>query len=190
MTETPSGPVRSLADALGSRWWLLLVVGLGWVVVGFVVLRFDSATVAVVSVVLGMLLLLAAAGEVFRASLTAGGWRFWHVVFAALLLVAAVTAFADPGGTFVSLALVTGFAFVVAGAVDIVSSLFAVGVNPAWWLQLLSGVAQVVLGVIASGSLADSVVVLVTAVSVLALFRGMSEIAAAFSVRSVRTALA
>ncbi|MEF2975689.1 HdeD family acid-resistance protein [Subtercola sp. YIM 133946] len=179
-----ASPLATIADRVGSRWWILLVIGVFWVVVGFVVLRFDSSTVTVVSIIFGIMVLLSAAGEAFRAFVTPGGWRVWHAIFAVLLVIGAVVIFVNPGDAFVSLALVVGFYFVFAGTFDIVSSLFSTAV-PGWWLQLLSGIAQLVLGLIASSSWQTSIVVLVTYVSVLALFRGVAEIAAAFAVRGI-----
>jgi uncharacterized membrane protein HdeD (DUF308 family) len=185
MTNAFFAPLQAVAKRLGRLWWVLLVVGIAWIVVGFVVLRFDTSTVAVISILFGILILLSAAGEVFRAIVTAGGWRVWHVLFAILLIVAAAIAFVNPGGTFYSLALVVGFYFVFAGTFDIISSLFSVGTTPAWGLQLVSGVLQLLLGFIASSSLSASVVILVTYVSISALFRGVAEIAAAFTARSI-----
>ena len=185
MTNAFFAPLQAVAKRLGRLWWVLLVVGIAWIVVGFVVLRFDTSTVAVISILFGILILLSAAGEVFRAIVTAGGWRVWHILFAILLIVAAAIAFVNPGGTFYSLALVVGFYFVFAGTFDIISSLFSVGTSPAWGLQLVSGVLQLLLGFIASSSLSASVVILVTYVSVSALFRGVAEIAAAFTARSI-----
>jgi uncharacterized membrane protein HdeD (DUF308 family) len=185
MTNAFFAPLQAVAKKLGRLWWVLLVVGIAWIVVGFVVLRFDTSTVAVISVLFGILILLSAAGEIFRAIVTAGGWRVWHILFAILLIVAAAIAFINPGGTFFSLALVVGFYFVFAGTFDIISSLFSVGTSPAWGLQLVSGVLQLLLGFIASSSLSASVVILVTYVSVSALFRGVAEIAAAFTARSI-----
>lgn len=180
----PLAPVESLARRLGAAWWAPVLVGIAWIVVGFVVLRFDESTVEIVSVVFGVMVLLAAVGEFFRATLTTGGWRVWHIVFGVLLVAAAVLTLADPGATFVSLAVVMGAYFVVAGTFDIVFSLFNVHV-PGWWLQLLAGIAELVLGFLASRSFESSAVVLVTYVSVLAVSRGLSEIAAGFAVRSV-----
>lgn len=190
MTTFAAGPLADTARKIGSRWWLLLVAGIIWIVLGFVVLRFDQATVYAVSIVFGIMLLLAGAGEIAKATFTVGGWRVWHVLFAVLLIVAAVIAFVNPGGTFESLALVTGFYFVFVGVYDILSSLFSISVSPVWWLQLLSGIAELVLGFLASSSLSSSIVVLVTYVSVVAIFRGVAEIAAAFSVRGLTTAAA
>jgi uncharacterized membrane protein HdeD (DUF308 family) len=178
-------PLEAVARKLGRFWWVLLVVGIAWIIVGFVVLRFDTATVNVVSILFGILILLSAAGEIFRAVVTPNAWRIWHILFAVLLVIAAVIAFANPGGTFVSLALVVGFYFVFVGTFDIISSLFSIGSSPAWGLQLVSGVLQLLLGFIASSSLSASVVILVTYVSISALFRGVAEIAAAFTARSL-----
>ena len=175
-------PLETIAKKTNSLWWLLIVVGVAWIVVGFIVLRFDNSTVDVISVVFGVMVLLAAGGELFKAAITPGGWRVWHIIFAVLLLIGAIIIFVNPGSTFVSLALVTGFYFVFAGIFDIISSLFSTG-TPGWWLPLLSGIAEVVLGFLASSSFSSSVVVLVTYVSVVAIFRGVSEIAAGFGIR-------
>ena len=185
MTNMLFTPLEAIAKKLGRLWWVLLVVGIAWIVVGFVVLRFDTSTVNVISILFGILILLSAAGEIFRAVVTANGWRVWHILFAILLVIAAVIAFVNPGGTFFSLALVVGFYFVFVGTFDIISSLFSVGTSPAWGLQLVSGVLQLLLGFIASSSLSASVVILVTYVSISALFRGVAEIAAAFTARSI-----
>ena len=181
-TTTSISPLETIAKKTNSLWWLLVVVGVAWIVVGFIVLRFDNSTVEVISVVFGVMVLLAAGGELFKAAITPGGWRVWHVSFAVLLLIGAIIIFVNPGSTFVSLALVTGFYFVFAGIFDIISSLFSTG-TPGWWLPLLSGIAEVVLGFLASSSFSSSVVVLVTYVSVVAIFRGVSEIAVGFGIR-------
>lgn len=179
------GPLGRIAARLGRLWWLLLVVGSAWIVLGFVALRLDHSTPVVIGVTFGIILLFATVGEVVRAVVTTGGWRAWHVVVAVLLLVGAVTAFVDPAGSFVTLVTITGFYFVLMGTFDIVSSLFAAGVIAGWWLQLISGILEVVLGFIAAASFENSAIILVTWFSLTAVFRGVAEIAAAFSVRSL-----
>ena len=190
MVTNTQGPLATAVQKVGGAWWIPLVTGIAWVVIGFVVLRFDKATVDVVSIVFGVMLLLAAAGEVVRAWLTTGGWRVWHIIFTVLLIVGAVIAFTNPTSTFASLALVVGFYFVFVGLYDIIASLFSVGLYPGWWLQLISGIAELVLGLLASSSPSSSVVVLVTYVSVTAMFRGVAEIGAAFSIRQLTHAVA
>ncbi|MGN7799643.1 HdeD family acid-resistance protein [Leifsonia sp. 22587] len=180
-------PIETLARRVGSLWWTVVLVGIAWIVVGFVVLRFDQSTVDVVSVVFGIMVLLAALGEFFRAFVTPGGWRVWHIVFGVFLVVGAVVAFINPGDTFASLAVITGAYFVVIGTVDIITGLLSAGI-PGGWLMLVSGVAELVLGFLASSSFESSAVVLVTVVSVTAIFRGVSEIVAGFAVRAASVA--
>ena len=183
-TTTNSSPLEAIAEKLGSLWWLLVGVGVAWIIIGFIVLRFDNATVEVISVVFGIMVLLASGGEVLRAAITPGGWRLWHIIFAVFLLIGAITIFINPGAAFYSLAVIAGLYFVVVGTFDIISSLFSTSVS-GWWLQLLSGIAEVVLGFLASSSYTSSVVVLVTYISLVAIFRGVSEIAAGFAIRKI-----
>ena len=187
MNNSLSSPLEAVAKKFGSLWWTLVVVGVVWIIVGFVILRFDNSTVLVISIVFGIMVLLAAAGEIFRAAVTAGGWRVWHVIFAILLIIGAIIIFVHPGATFVSLAFVAGLYFVLVGTFDMISSLFAIGI-PGWWVQLLTGIAEVILGFLASSSFSSSVVVLVTYISLVAIFRGVSEIGAGFAVRSIAKA--
>ena len=49
---------RSLAP-----WWLFLVTGILWIVFAWIVLRFDNASVAAVSILAGLVVLFAAASE-------------------------------------------------------------------------------------------------------------------------------
>jgi uncharacterized membrane protein HdeD (DUF308 family) len=182
---TAPSPLVTAAKKFGGSWWILLIVGIAWIVIGFVVLRFDTSTVYVISVVFGVLLLLSAVNEIFRATITLGGWRIWHILFTVLLVIGAIIAFVNPGATFESLAIVVGIYFVFVGTYDIITSLFSISLSPIWWLQLLSGIAELVLGFLASSSFSSGVVVLVTYVSVLAIFRGVAEIGAAFTVRQL-----
>ncbi|MCU1585382.1 MAG: hypothetical protein JWM49_1938 [Microbacteriaceae bacterium] len=186
---TAPSPLATAAKKIGGSWWILLIVGIAWIVIGFAVLRFDTSTVYVISVVFGILLLLSAVNEIFRAVITPGGWRVWHIIFTLLLVIGAIIAFANPGATFESLAIVVGVYFVFVGTYDIITSLFSISLSPIWWLQLLSGIAELVLGFLASSSFTSGVVVLVTYVSVLAIFRGVAEIGAAFTVRQATQAI-
>ncbi|MGB4779414.1 HdeD family acid-resistance protein [Microbacterium sp.] len=181
----PLGPIGAVAAAIGKTWWALLIIGIAWIVVGFVLLRFDESTPAVLAIVFGVVALLAAVGEIFRAAVTTGGWRVWHIVLAVILLFGAISTFVNPEGSFVSLVLITGFYFVFAGTFDIISSLFAAGVVPGWWLQLISGILEIILGIFASSSFESSAIILVTWFSFAAIFRGVSEVAAAFTVRGL-----
>ena len=59
----------------GSRyWWVLLLIGIAWLVVAWVVLRANITSLATVGVLLGILFIAAGVNEVFFAgAVTAGG---------------------------------------------------------------------------------------------------------------------
>jgi uncharacterized membrane protein HdeD (DUF308 family) len=113
--STLSAPANAVAKKLGRLWWVFVVIGVAWIIVGFVVLRFDRATVTVVAIVFGVLILLAAASEVFRAIVTPNGWRIWHISFAILLAAAGVLAFANTGTITTSAIILVTYVAVSAG---------------------------------------------------------------------------
>jgi uncharacterized membrane protein HdeD (DUF308 family) len=57
-----------------------------------------------------------------------------------------------------------------------------------WWLQLLGGIAQILLGFWAAGDFGRKTVLLIVWVGAAALIRGISQIIAAFAIRSARDA--
>ena len=71
---------------------------------------------------------------------------------------------------------------IVFGIMHLVSALAGPKVSY-WWTQLLLGVAELVLGVWAVRSWQRSLVTLVTLVGVWAIFHGVSQIFAAFTLR-------
>jgi uncharacterized membrane protein HdeD (DUF308 family) len=84
----------------------------------------------------------------------------------------------------VGLAAVISFYFVFAGSWDLVSSLTLRSV-PGWWIQLVSGLVELGLGFWAAGSWRVSATLLVAFVGAMALIRGVTQIALAFSLHSI-----
>lgn len=184
----PVGLFHEAVDELASttkHWWLLLVTGVAWVVIGILILRFDYTTVAAIAVLFAVFSFATAANEVMVSAVTPSrGWRILHGLLAALLIVVGVVALLRPADTFVGLAAVMSFYFVFRGAFDIATSLAASRV-PGWWVLLLVGIVEIAIGFWAAGSWNVSVVVLVSWVAAGALIFGVGQIASAFLVRKV-----
>jgi uncharacterized membrane protein HdeD (DUF308 family) len=182
-THVRSNAERALWRMAGP-WWLFLLTGLAWLIIALVTLRFTTTSIATVGVLLGVLFLLAAFNE-FMISAVKHSWRWAHILLGIFFVVGAIWAFARPVDAFWSIASVLGFLLIFKGTLDIISAFMTKEVNSSWWLGLVVGILELLLGFWASQQLfpARGALVLLW-VGFFALFRGISEIVIAFEVRS------
>jgi uncharacterized membrane protein HdeD (DUF308 family) len=174
---------RALWRAAGP-WWLFLVTGIAWLIISVAVLRFTTTSIVTVGVLLGVLFLLAAFNE-FMISAVRHAWRWAHILLAILFVVGAIWAFARPVNAFWSIASVLGLLLIFKGTLDIIGAVMTKDVNSSWWLGLVVGILELVLGFWASQQLFPARgALLLLWVGFFALFRGISEIVIAFEVRS------
>jgi uncharacterized membrane protein HdeD (DUF308 family) len=183
-----AGTQRMLARAL-PPWWLLLITGVGWIVVGIILLRFDYTSVTAISILFGVVALVAGAFEIMATFLVAGWWKLLSILLAIVFIVAGIVAFIHPGDTFVALAAVFSFFLVFAGSFDIIWSISARHEIEVWWLQLVGGIIEIALGFWAAGYYGRSAVLLVAWVSAYTLIRGVRELILAFRIREVQHAV-
>ena len=167
-------------------WWCFLITGIGWMIVGLIVLRFDYTTVSAISILFGIVAIAAGVLEIFALILARGWWKALHVVLSAAFFVAGIVAFIHPGDTFAALAAVFSFFLIFAGTFDIISSIAARREIEVWWLQLIGGIIEVVLGFWAAGYYGRSAVLLVAWVAAFTLIRGVRDIVLAFRIREVQ----
>jgi uncharacterized membrane protein HdeD (DUF308 family) len=64
MSSIAAEAPRRLARTFLPPWWLLLVTGIGWTVVGLILLRFDYTTVTAISVLFGIVAIAAGIFEI------------------------------------------------------------------------------------------------------------------------------
>jgi uncharacterized membrane protein HdeD (DUF308 family) len=165
-------------------WWMYLLTGVLWIIFAFVVLSFDDfTTVWAVAAFFGIGFIVGGVVELFLAA-RAPGWRWLHVLFGLIAIVAGVMALMWPGQTFLVLAAIIGWYILFAGIMDIVTSLATRDINDLWWLQLLLGVAEVFIGFWAVGYAGRSITLLVVWVGASALARGISSIFLGFGLHS------
>jgi uncharacterized membrane protein HdeD (DUF308 family) len=178
---------RTLARAL-PPWWLLLVMGIAWILVAVILLRFDYTTVSAISILFGIVAIVAGLLEIGVLILARGWWKALHGVLALAFIVTGIVAFIHPGNTFKALAAVFSFFLILAGTFDIVVSISVRREIEVWWLQLVGGIIEVVLGFWAAGYYGRSAVLLVAWVAAFAVIRGVRDIVLAFRVREVQHA--
>jgi uncharacterized membrane protein HdeD (DUF308 family) len=189
MLADVGGAPRTLARAL-PPWWLLLVTGTGWILVGLIVLRFDYGSVNAISILFGAVAIAAGVLEIFALIIAGGWWKLLHAVLAFIFIAAGVVSFIHPGDTFVALAAVISFFLIFAGTFDIIMAISARREIDVWWLQLIGGIIELLLGFWAAGYYGRSAVLLIAWVSAFTLIRGVRDIVLAFRVRDVQKAAA
>jgi uncharacterized membrane protein HdeD (DUF308 family) len=183
-----SKEIRETMEAMSEAsryWWILLVTGAAWLLFAIIIFRFDWSSVSAISILFGCALLAFGATEFFMIPGASGGWKIAHGLLGVLFIVIGVIAFIHPGNTFAALAAVLSFYFIVKGMFDIVVAFMRHG-EDLWWLQLLIGLAELLLGFWAAGNFGNKTILLIVWVGAAALIRGISQIVTAFAVRSFR----
>jgi uncharacterized membrane protein HdeD (DUF308 family) len=112
----------------------------------------------------------------------AESWRWLYVVGGALSILAGLLAFAWPGRTLLVISAVLAWFLVFKGIVDLVGGLASIG-RGWWWIALIVGVIELLLGIWAAGYPGRSLFVFVNVVGIYAMFYGFGEIFAAFDLR-------
>jgi uncharacterized membrane protein HdeD (DUF308 family) len=185
MSTIVAAAERSLGRAL-PPWWLFLISGGGWMLVSLIVLRFDYASVSAISILFGFVAIGAGLLEIGVTMLATGWWRLLSGALAAIFIASGIVSFVHPGDTFVALAAVISFFLVFAGTFDIITAISVRREIEVWWLQLVGGIIELVLGFWAAGYYGRSAVLLVAWVAAFALIRGVREIVLAFRVRDLQ----
>jgi uncharacterized membrane protein HdeD (DUF308 family) len=179
-------PVERAVGRVLPPWWLFLVTGIGWAIVGLIVLRFNYTSVHAISLLFGFVAIAAGVMEIVMVFVVPGWWKLLNAIFALAFIIAGVVAFVHPGNTFVALAAVFSFFLVLAGIWDIIMAIASRHEIDVWWLQLIGGIILLFLGFWAAGDYGRSAVVLIAWVAAYALIRGVRDIVYAFRVRELQ----
>src|SRR6266508_1826130 len=147
--EAVGGQVRlQMARELGRSWWVLLLLGIVWVLFGMFVLSYRVGSLLALAIMAGVVFILSGVAELAAASRAPS----WFLVVMGIFHV--VGALAGPKREW-------------------------------WWMTLLLGIAEFLLGAWAAGYPGRSLLVFVNLVGFYALIHGFTEIFGAFTVREV-----
>ena len=179
-----------MAQKASRYWWAVLLSGIAWLLVAWVVLRMDLRSLAAVGVAIGVVFLLSALNEAALARTVTGIWRVLHYGIALAFALAAAWAFVRPINTFFALASVLGLILILEGVFEIMRALGSRGQNPFWLVGLFTGILLILLAFWVSSSdrefnLGGRAFLLLLWVGFMALFRGVSLIGLAFGVRQL-----
>ena len=188
-TRPFGGGLRATAREITGYWWVSLIGGIAWLVAALVILRFDSASVTTVGVIVGALFLVAGIQNIALATVPAS-LRWVSAAFGVLFLISAVVCFVNPTSTFAGLADMLGFLFLVVGIWWMVRAGLQQPVNPLWWLGLISGILMTALAFWAEGRFfVEKAYVLLVFAGIWALIQGIEDIVRAFAIRRVHNEL-
>jgi uncharacterized membrane protein HdeD (DUF308 family) len=180
------GRADKMLDQVAGPWWTFLVTGIAWLVISLIVLRFRFSSVVAVGVLMGVVFLGGCFIELLIASVRSR-LRWVHVLMAILFLFAACWSFASPFGAFWALATIFGLLLIFRGSLDLVTSISSREVNPHWWLTMIAGVLEILLGFwVSQQEFPARALLLLIWVGFFALFRGFSDILLAFEVRGLQ----
>jgi uncharacterized membrane protein HdeD (DUF308 family) len=177
MGSTPQPGMRSISAV----WWWFLLLGVLWTWYGMFVLSYRVGSLTAVAALVGVSFLFGGITQLAVAA-RAYSWRWLYLVAGILSVVVGITTFVWPAKTLYIVAVLLAWYLIVVGILHLVSAL-AGPKMPWWWIQLVLGVAELVLGVWAARSAERSLITLVTLVGIWAIAHGVSEIFASFSLR-------
>ena len=180
MTAVTLTPPREAS--LGRWWWVLLVTGILWILLGLFVLqaRYDSAVA--IGIIVAIWLIFGGVDELLQAGLLEG-WRWLHIVIGVLFVIGGVAALTSPFQTFMVLASLVGIFLVIKGAFDFALALAARHQLDLWWMTLIAGIVEILLGLWAMGYPGRSAALLIVWVGFGAIVRGIAEIVASVRIR-------
>ncbi len=172
---------RAVAEALSRGWWLLLVWGIVSIVAGIAVLGFDW-TAQSLAFFVGACFVVAG---IFRAASAAPDRdsRRWSVAVGAVQALAGIAILAWPEPGLLVIAVFIAAYLVVGGVVNIVGGLGARGAA-GWWLVLIMGILELLLGLVALVQPTFSLAILIAVIGVWLVLVGMIQCVLAFEVRT------
>jgi uncharacterized membrane protein HdeD (DUF308 family) len=178
---------QMVARDAGRMWWVFLVTGMAWLIIAWLVLRYDvhpTTSVATVGFLVGAMFLFAAITEFVSIGVSTGGWKVLHGVLGVLFALGALWGFIEPINTFFALASVLGFILFLMGAMEITKAFATKAENDFWWLSLIVGILELLLALWVSQRYYPARATLILLwVGFMALFKGITEISMAFVVR-------
>ncbi|WP_155371846.1 HdeD family acid-resistance protein [Catellatospora vulcania] len=169
-------------------WWLFLITGVCWIIVSWFVLALNQSpvrSIATVATLAGIVVLVAGVFELFQA-FTAPGWRWLHAILGVLFLITGFICWINPGGTVFWLAAFIGWYLLFKGAADIVLAFLTKKEHDGWWLGLVVGIIEMLLGFWAAGRFTRSFFLLIVFVGAICLARGITDFIMAFRMRDLK----
>ena len=133
-------------------WWLFLATGIAWIVVAWMILRWDPTSISTIAYLFGFVALFLGINEFMMVGGSTTGWKIFHGIFGVICVVVGIIAFFNPTSTFLALASIIAFLFILKGTMDIIIAIATRSELEVWWLQLIVGIVELLLGFLGRGT--------------------------------------
>lgn len=164
-------------------WWIWLAFGIAWMIVGLVILQFDSASISTVGVIIGLMFIGTGCQNFVIASLT-GRMRWLWAIFGVFFIAAGIVAFVYPKDTFAAVADILGFLFLLVGIFWMLEAFATREVNELWWLGLIASIMMLVLAFWTAGQFfIEKAFLLLVFAGIWSLMQGVIQIVRAFQIK-------
>jgi uncharacterized membrane protein HdeD (DUF308 family) len=168
-------------ERASQRWWAILFSGILSFAAGVIILTI-SWTLADLAIFLGAFLIFRGFVHMFNAPLGGSGWTY-YLASGLLSVAAGLLVLAWPGPTLLITAIFIGVAVVVFGTMNIAGAITNRRWASYWWVVLVLGVIEIVLGLWLLRRPGLTLAVAITATGFWALFVGVMQIVVSFEIR-------
>ena len=183
------GP-REVVEEAADRWWIFLITGIAWLIFALMVFQWDYTTVYAISILFGIVVIVAGVNEFVAISISTTGWKWVHGLLGVLFVLIGIYALWNPYDTFATLASLVGLVLLFKGIFDITVAFVTKEQFELWWLQLVIGLIEILLAFWVAGNFKEKAILLVIYVGIVALSRGLTELFLAFKLKGLKRKLA
>jgi uncharacterized membrane protein HdeD (DUF308 family) len=180
---------RAVAEAYARTWWLWLVAGILWLLLGFIVLSLRPASISVCVILIAIAFWLGGITQFALAFVLEGGWRWLTIIGGTLAIAAGIAALVWPEPTLVVISVFVAWYLLIRGIFDVCVALSHTHVR-GWWMPLVAGLIAIVLGAWAIGNPDRSVLLLISIIGIWAIFKGAADLVASFEYHGLKKELA
>jgi uncharacterized membrane protein HdeD (DUF308 family) len=144
---------REILEEAADRWWIFLVTGIAGSSSRYVVFQWDYTTVYAISILFGVVALVAAMNEFMAITYSTTGWKWVHGLLGVLFVLVGIWALWNPYDTFATLAALVGVFLLIKGIFDVSVAFMTKDEFELWWLQLVVGLIELLLAFWVAGQL-------------------------------------
>ncbi len=184
-TSSITPEAREAVTGLKKLWWLWLLIGIAWVIIGLVILQFDQASVTTVGIIIGIMFVAAGLQNFVYASFVESHRWLW-AIFGVLFIAAGIVAFISPENTFTAIADILGFLFLLVGVFWAIEAMAIREVNDLWWIGLIGGFLMIILAFWTAGQFfIEKAYLLLVFAGIWSLMQGVIMIVRAFQIKNI-----